>query len=140
MSTISKWFSYVLVLYAVILTIWGVLGLIEYFVPAAALGLQNATFPPGTQFLHFVAILGTGVVFLVGFFTRWRYTAFATIVMYAVLATLCFVETFDFMVRPDRYVAIAIEYAMYIGFGTYLLRSKEMRRRFGWSAQPSAAR
>ena len=138
MSHLQKLFPHVLVLVAVILTGWGTLGLIEYFFPAVALGLQAPTFPAGTQLLHFLAILATGVVFLGGYFTRWRHTPFATIVMYAVLATLCFVETVDFHafgVGPTRFIPMVIEYVTYVGFSTYLLRSSVMRDRFSSSSE-----
>ncbi|MEM9457156.1 MAG: hypothetical protein AAGF11_23465 [Myxococcota bacterium] len=103
-----------------------------------ALGLQNAQFPAGTQFLHFAALLGTGWVFLGGYVTRWRHTLFATVVMYAVLATICFIETVDFHAfggGPTRFIPMVIEYMTYLGLSAYLLRSSAMRRRFG---QPAA--
>lgn len=58
-------------------------------------------FPPGTRLRHWILILLTGLVFLLGFATRWQCTPFATITMYATLATLCFVETVDFRAFGD---------------------------------------
>ena len=47
-----------------------VFGLIEYAFPEISLGLQHPNFPAGMQFLHFFAILFTGLRFLSGYFFR----------------------------------------------------------------------
>lgn len=128
------WFQYVLVFVMVLLAGWGVLGLLEYFFPTIELGLQNAQFPPGLQFIHFVAILLTGSIFLVGYFTKWPATPFATVVMFAVLATICFIETVDFQAfggPPASYAIMGVEYVTYIGLSVYMLRSTPMAKRFG---------
>lgn len=133
----ARLFPFVLLLISAILAVWGVAGLIEYAAPSLGLGLQNANFPPGLQFIHFAAILATGAIFIGGYVTRWRATPFATITMYAVLATLCFVETIDFDAfgtGPSRFIPMGIEYVAYISLSAYLLRSSAMRRRFGSSA------
>ena len=116
------------------LAVWGLLGLIEYAAPGLNIGLQNDRFPAGLQFLHFLSILVTGAVFAVGYLGRWRHTPFATVVMYAVLATLCFIETVDFEAfggGPTRFIPMTVEYIAYVGFSIYLLRSDVMRRHFG---------
>ena len=124
---------YLLLLISAVLCVWGALGLLEYFVPAIALGLQNEKFPAGLQFLHFFSILLTGAVFIVGYLKRWRATPFATVLMYAVLATLCFIETVDFEAfggEPTRFIPMTIEYVAYVCFSAYLLGSSAMRRHF----------
>jgi uncharacterized membrane protein YphA (DoxX/SURF4 family) len=129
----SRYAPYALVLLKAALLVWGVLGLVEYLAPSVALGLQNANFPPGTQLLHWILILLTGLVFLLGFATRWRYTPFATITMYATLATLCFVETVDFRAFGDgveRYFVMSAEYLLYLALFAYLLSSTRIRARF----------
>lgn len=131
---LRKLFPYVLVLLSVVLIVWATLGFVEYFQPTLAFGLQDANFPRGTQFLHWLLILVTGALFVTGFLLRWKHTPFATIVMYATLATLCFVETVDFQAfggGPYRFIAMATEFAGYIAFSIYLLRSKEIQQRFG---------
>ena len=134
MALVAWRFSWVLLLVHAALLGWGVLGLVEYFWPAAALGLQNAAFPPGTQFLHFASVLVTGAAFIAGYVTRWRFTAFATVTLYAVLATICFIETVDFGAfggGPMRFLPMAAEYVTYTLLSLYLLRSPTMRARFG---------
>lgn len=124
---------YLLLIISAVLTVWGALGLLEYFVPAVVLGFQDENFPAGLQFLHFLAIFATGAIFLGGYLTRWRNTPFATIIMYAVLATLCFVETVDFEAfgsGPTRFIPMTVEYVAYVCLSAYLLRSSTMRRHF----------
>lgn len=137
MNQLARSFPVVLMLISIALAIWGALGLIEYVVPSLAIGLQNANFPSGLQFIHFAAILATGAIFIGGYVTRWPATPFATIIMYAVLATLCFVETIDFDAfggGPTRFIPMAIEYVAYVSLSAYLLKSSAMRRRFGSAA------
>jgi hypothetical protein len=53
--------------------------------------------------------------------------------MYAVLATLCFVETIDFGAFGGGATGVAImmvEFTLYIGLSTYLIRSPFIRQRF----------
>lgn len=122
-----------LLLVSAALAVWGALGLLEYFFPAVALGLQDGRFPGRLQFLHFFALLVTGTVFAVGYLRRWRAAPFATVVMYAVLATLCFIETVDFGAfggGPLRFVPMVVEYALYVALSAYLLRSTAMRDHF----------
>ena len=127
---------HVLLLLSLALAAWGALGLLEYAYPKASLGLQNPNFPAGLQFLHFFAILITGLVFLLGYVTRWPPTPFATVTMYAILATLCFVETVDFHAfggGTARFLPMLLEYSMYTVLSAYLLKSQVMRRRFAVS-------
>lgn len=128
-----RFMPYLLLLISALLTAWGALGLLEYLSPSVSLGLQNPNLPAGTQFLHFFAILLTGLVFLFGYYFRWPPTPFATVTMYAVLAALCFVETVDFRAFGDgaaRFLPMSVEYAVYVALGFYLLKSPAMQRRF----------
>lgn len=116
-----------------LLIAWAVLGFVEYFVPSVEFGLQDENFPRGVQFLHWLLILTTGTVFTIGFLLRWSRTPFATITMYATLATLCFVETVDFHAfggGTKRFFIMAAEYVLYIALSAYLLRSKKAREHF----------
>lgn len=133
----SRYAPYILVLVKAALVAWGGLGLAEYLDPSVAVGLQNPNFPAGTQLLHWILLLLTGSVFLLGFALRWRYTPFATITLYATLATLCFIETVDFRAFGDgvqRYYVMAAEYLLYIVLCAYLLSSSLIRARFSGRA------
>ena len=93
LDRLSQGFSYLLILAATVMLGWGTLGFLEYFTGLAPLvPLQNATFPGGTQFLHWLLITLSGLVLLTGYFLRWRYTPLAMIVLYAAIATLCAIE------------------------------------------------
>ena len=74
----SRSFPYVLLAVKAGLLLWGLLGFVEYVAPSVALGLQNAKFPPGTQFLHWLLLVLTGAIFVVGYLTRWPPTRPAT--------------------------------------------------------------
>jgi hypothetical protein len=129
----SRSFPYLLLAVKVALFVWGFLGLLEYCFPSLGFGLQNSKFPQGTQLLHWLLLLLTGSIFVFGFLLRWRHTPFATITMYATLATLCFIETVDFGAfsgGPERFLIMAGEYAVYVALSVYLLRSRWVRERF----------
>ena len=129
---LSQGFSYLIILASIIMLGWGLLGFLEYLTGLAPLmPLQNATFPSGTQFVHWLVITLSGGTFLAGYFTRWSYTPIAMVVLFASLATLCAVQTFDFMENESRYADFARECFYYVIMSIYLFRSKRMRDRFG---------
>lgn len=129
---LSQGFSYLMILAATVMLGWGTLGFLEYFTGLAPLmPLQNSTFPSGTQFVHWLLITLSGGTFLIGYFSRWRYTPIAMTVMYASLATMCSIQTFDFMENPSRYADFARECTYYVIMSVYLFRSDRMRERFG---------
>lgn len=131
MKNLSRIFAYIILLFATGMFLWGALGFLEYFTGLAPVAeFQNSQFPKGTQFVHWLLITTSGATMLLGYATRWRYTPFAMVVLFAMLATLCSIETFDFMVEPSRYRSFATEVVLYIAFSIFLLRSSYMRSRF----------
>ena len=131
MKTLSIMFSYLLVAGAVGMSLWGILGFAEYFSGNTFIvPLQSPTFPKGTQFIHWFLITLSGIVYLAGYFRRWKITPNLMITIYACMATMCFIQTFDFMVRPDRYVSFVIECINYILISTYLFKSERMKNVF----------
>lgn len=131
MSHISRLFSYVLLLAAAVMATWGVLGFIEFFTDKALLmPLQNPNFPSGTQFIHWFLITASGTTLLIGYFSRWKHTPNVMVVLFACLATMCFIQTFDFMVREDRYSSYVREVIYYTIFSVYLFRSQRMKEHF----------
>jgi hypothetical protein len=132
MKYVSMVFCYLLLLAGFVMFAWGGLGFLEYFTGMTPLvPLQNPTFPRGTQFIHWLLISASGTIYLAGYFTRWKHTPFAMVVIYAMLATLCAVETFDFMTKPGRYGSFIRECIGYVGISIYLFRSQRMRTHFG---------
>lgn len=131
MEKLSKAFSYFLILYSTMMLSWGILGFIEYFTQAVFIvPLQNPTFPAGTQFIHWLLITLSGATYLYGYVSRWPYTPLAMPMLFGMLTSMCFIQTFDFMIAPSRYVTFAIECSMYIGISVYLLRSQLMQKKF----------
>ncbi len=132
MEHVSRIFSYVLLIGALVMASWGTLGFFEYFTGKALLmPLQNPNFPSGTQFIHWFLISLSGYTLLIGYFRRWKYTPNVMVVIFACLTTMCFIQTFDFMVREDRYTSYVREVIYYIIFSIYLLKSKRMQEHFG---------
>jgi hypothetical protein len=132
LERLSQGFSYLMIVAATVMLGWGVLGFLEYLTGWAPLmPLQNPTFPSGTQFVHWLLITLSGSAFLIGYFTRWPYTPIAMLVIYASLATMCAIQTIDFMENPSRYSDFARECFYYVVFSIYLFRSERMRGRFG---------
>ena len=129
---LSHAFSYLIILASIVMLVWGLLGFLEYFTgQAPVLPLQNATFPAGTQFVHWTLITLSGGMYLVGFVTRWRYTPIAMAVLFGSLATMCSIQTFDFMENDSRYTDFARECFYYLIISIYLFRSKRMQNHFG---------
>jgi len=123
--------TYIIIAIAAFLLAWGVLGMAEYVTQAAlVIPLQNPAFPPGIQFLQWVLLIAFGTVFLVGYAARWRHTPFAVSVIFAMLATMCFVQTFDFLTNDSRYIGLVLECIAYLAIATFLFRSERMRLRF----------
>jgi len=110
--------------------IWGIFGFLEYFFNFSIVPLQNPDFLKGTQFLHWLLITTSGVIFLYGFITKWSHTPTAMLVIYAMLATMCFIQTFDMMTSPNRYIAYTFEIILYIVLSVFLFHSQASKNYF----------
>ncbi|MEM9476945.1 MAG: hypothetical protein AAGA71_16745 [Pseudomonadota bacterium] len=131
-ATVSRVLSYLILLASVIMLGWGLLGFLEYFTGLAPLmPLQNSTFPMGMQTVHWLLITATGATYLTGYALRWSYTPIAMLVLFASLATMCAIQTFDMLENPDRYRNFVMECINYTIISIYLFRSRRMRDRFG---------
>ncbi|MEM7046444.1 MAG: hypothetical protein AAF442_02195 [Pseudomonadota bacterium] len=131
MKKLSLYYSYLLILVSIGMTAWGLAGFTEYlFGVTVVIPLQNPNFPAGTQFIHWVLITLSGTVFLLGYGYRWRYTPNAKLVIYACLTTMCFIQTFDFMTRDDRYQSFVFEVTNYVVVLLYLFNAQLMKERF----------
>ncbi|MEM7318709.1 MAG: hypothetical protein AAF408_06765 [Pseudomonadota bacterium] len=133
LDTLDRFLPTALLVVSFGLLCWGLLGLVEYVFPALNLGLQDSNFPAGLQFIHFFALVLTGSIFVIGYFTRWRHTPHATITMYAVLAVICFIETIDFGAfggGAPGVMVMLMEFALYAVLSTYLVTSRALHHRF----------
>jgi len=123
--------SYLLILASIGMALWGFLGFFEYFSGVAFLvPLQNPTFPAGTQFLHWLLISSYGITYLIGYFKRWQYTPETIVVICACLASMCFIQTFDFMTDDNRYIRYVFEIILCLCICLFLFRSVRMREHF----------
>ena len=129
-KSISWIFLRFLLVAAIFMLVWGLLGFLEYLFGISIISLQNSDFPSGTQFVHWFLITLSGSMFLFGYVTKSRHTPTAMLVIYAMLGTMCTIQTFDMMTAPNRYVAFAIEIAAYICISIYLLKSPYSKEYF----------
>lgn len=113
------------------LLLWGAAGFFEYFTGITPIiELQNAAYPSAVQFMHWLLITLTGGIFLIGYFSRWKWTAFAMVLLFSNLAVLCTIETFDFMSAQWSFGAYFTEIASYVAHSLFLLFSPLSKSRF----------
>lgn len=131
MNTISKIYFKFLVLWATLLLIWGIAGFFEFFTEITPfIPLQNSNYPAGVQFVHWLLISSTGILFLIGYFTKWKWTPIACITLFTNLATLCTIETIDFGSENWGYTEYLSELSFYLITALFLLYSKVSKSYF----------
>lgn len=131
MKIISKLYMALLLFAAIAMLIWGLAGFIEYFTGITPLiELQNAAYPSGVQFVHWLLITLTGAFFSIGYFTKWKWTPFVAVLLFSNLAVLCTIETFDFMSDQWGFTPYVIEMSSYVVHSVFLLSSSLSRSRF----------
>lgn len=132
MKLLAKIYMAYLVIAALGMTIWGVAGFFEYFTGIVPfIKLQNAAYPSGVQFVHWLLISLSGLVFLSGYMRRWKWTPIAMIILYTDLTVLCTIQTFDFMSDQWGYPQYFFELASYVVHALFLLYSGVSKSRFG---------
>lgn len=131
MGIASKIYLVLLVIYSVIMLIWGLAGFFEYFSGIKPLiKLQNSAYPSGVQFVHWLLISLSGGVFLVGYLMHWNLTPYAMILLFSNLAVLCTIETFDFMSDQWSLKAYITELIFYVGSSLFLIYSEVSKAHF----------
>jgi len=112
------------------LALWASAGLVELVMPAPPWpAVRNPELPDGLLVVHWLAMLGAGSVFLVGYLTRWPTTPRVMAAAYVSLATICAVETFGFLTNASRFVNMGVEYATY-AILIALLHNAPLKNRF----------
>ncbi|WOE75080.1 hypothetical protein [Alterisphingorhabdus coralli] len=129
MALFATAMRYFILLCALFMLGWGLLGLLEY-AGIVLLDLKNPDFLPATQLVHFIIIFASGAVYLIGYLTRWSGTPVAMAVIFGMLAMMCTIQTFDMMTNDGRYSAYGREIVMYIVLTIFLFRSQEMQDHF----------
>lgn len=111
---------------------WGLVGLVEWLATRVPWPpLTNPDLPRGVLLVHWLAMIGAGSLFLVGYATQWSRTPIAMVGAYGVLAAICALETFSHLTSPNRFVAMGVEYATYAGILFLLFRVESLRTYFG---------
>lgn len=134
MQFLSKIYLTILLLWAIGMLIWGLAGFFEYFTGIVPfIGLQNAAYPSGVQFVHWLLISLSGGVFLFGYIAKWKWTPLAMILLFSNLAVLCTIQTFDFMSEQWGYSQYFTEVVLYIVNSLFLLFSPVSKSHFGFN-------
>lgn len=122
----------VLVALHLFLAAWALVGLAEFFAPQVPWRrVSNPLFPEWMLHAQWLAILPTALVFLVGYALGWPYMPAALGVGYAAMAGLCAYQTVFLLQHDTRYLAMAAEYAAYVGILVFLVRSEYVRAHLG---------
>lgn len=131
MVVATKVYFILLIIWSVVMLIWGLAGFFEYFTGIKPfIELQNKAYPNGVQFVHWFLISLTGFTFLIGYLTHWNLTPFAMLVLFSNLAILCTIETFDFMSEQWSLKAYITELIFYFATSLFLLNSAVSKSHF----------
>ena len=127
----SKAYLILLVIWSVVMLVWGLAGFFEYFTGIKPfIELQNKAYPNGVQFVHWLLISLAGGTFLMGYVTYWNVAPFAMLVLFSNLAILCTIETFDFMSKQWSLKAYITELIFYLATSLFLLNSAVSKSHF----------
>lgn len=127
----SKIYIILLVIWSIVMTVWGLAGFLEYFTGITpGLTLQNNAYPNGVQFVHWLLISLTGITFLLGYFMQWKFTPIAMCLLFSNLALLCTIETFDFMSEQWSIKAYLTELVFYFGTAIFLMYATVSKAHF----------
>jgi hypothetical protein len=133
---LSRWFMGLLLVVHAGLILWAGVGLAEWFLSTVPWQrVANPLFPPAMLLAQWLSILGTSGIFLAGYLLRWPGTPTAVTLGYAVMASICAVQTFGYLVHASRFVDMGLEYATYVVIALYLFRSALARERFAGGAK-----
>jgi hypothetical protein len=92
--------------------------------------VTNPELPRWLLWLRWPLIAAASVAFIGGYHARWPPTPRAMLVIYSGMAAMCAYETFFILTDPNRYRAMAIEYAEYALILAFLFFSSPMQQRF----------
>lgn len=131
MKLINKIYLYVLLVWATIMLLWGTLGGLEYLTGLTLIApFQNSAYPSTVQLVHWVLITLTGGSYLLGFFTKWKYTPILMALLFSNLAVLCTIETFDFMSEQWSVSYYITEMSFYALTASFLILNSTSKQHF----------
>jgi hypothetical protein len=139
-ETLSRLFMMGLLVLHVALLVWALMGLAEWIFGAVPWpAVANPLFPRPMLLAHWLSVVLTTSVFLAGYALRWPGTPLAVAVGYAAMATVCLIETTQYLVHDGRWLSMGLEYAAYLGIGFYLFRSTHAQAVFGGTGGPAGS-
>lgn len=107
------------------IAVWALVGFVEWFWAEPPWNrVSNTLFPRHILFLQWTLTLTAGTVFIIGYVLRWQYTPIAMACVYAAMASLCAVETFEYMESDFRFITMGLEYLAYTGILFFLFRAR----------------
>lgn len=131
MKIASKILLIVLLIWTMVMLIWGLSGFFEYFTGIKpVIHLQNSAYPKTVQFVHWLLITLTGGTFVFGYFLKWNWTPYVMVMLFSNLAVLCTIQTFDFMSEQWSYTAYITELVLYVFLSAFLLFSSHSKSHF----------
>jgi hypothetical protein len=131
MKIASKILLFVLLIWTMVMLIWGLSGFFEYFTGIKpVIHLQNSAYPKTVQFVHWLLITLTGGTFVFGYFLKWKWTPSFMVMLFSNLAVLCTIQTFDFMSEQWSYTAYSTEIVLYVLLSAFLLFSSHSKSHF----------
>ncbi len=117
------------------LLVWALMGMAEWIFGAVPWPeVANPLFPRTMLFFHWLSVIAASVAFLAGLALRWRGTPLAVAIGYGGMATVCLIETTQYLVHDLRWIAMAAEYVAYLVIGSWLFRSETAQSTFRRSA------
>jgi len=120
------------------LLLWALVGLAEMaFTTLPWSRISNPLFPPRILAIHWLSVLATASIFLVGYAVKWPGTPVAVACGYVAMAGVCFIETTQYLDHEGRWLAMGLEYATYLAIGFYLLRATYPQVYFGGTGGPA---
>lgn len=84
---------------------------------------SNSAFPDWVLIMHWGAVFFASNGFIYGYLKRWRKTPYIMAYAYGLMALVCLVETVGFLTNSTKYIAMGVEYILYILILLMLFRS-----------------
>jgi hypothetical protein len=126
-----KHIAYILIAIHGILFFWSFGGFLEMILPAVAWKpFTNPEFPNWVLVMHWGSVLFASLIFLYGYFAKWKNTPMMMVVAYGIMMTVCIIETFGFMTNKTKYLAMGGEFFAYAGILALLFKSQYFIDRF----------
>lgn len=131
LDTLARVFAWALVAVHVGLGAWAVVGFLELALPSVPWNrVSNPLFSVPMLLLQWTLLAVAATVFIAGYLTRWKHTPPAMLGIYSTMALVCAYQTFFILTDPNRFRAMAIEYAEYAIILVFLFFSVHARARF----------